>query len=68
MEWPCLTLAIKWLWLALDRLLLCTNGLRKQSSSLVGPPFLAMKFFLLSTRAIFSQEPSLQKLVNEWVW
>ena len=26
--------------------LLCANGLRKQSASLVGPPFLAMRFFL----------------------
>jgi len=26
--------------------LLCANGLRKQSSSLAGPPFLAMRFFL----------------------
>ena len=33
-------------------LLLCTNGLRKQSSRLVGPPFLAVKHFSRSRRAM----------------
>ena len=37
--------------------LLCTNGLRKQSSRLVGPPFLAVKHFSQSTRAMVGREP-----------
>ena len=38
-------------------LLLCTNGLRKQSSRLVGPPFLAVKRFSRSRRAMVGREP-----------
>ena len=37
--------------------LLCTNGLKKQSSSLVGPPFLAVKHFSQSSRAMVGREP-----------
>ena len=37
--------------------LLCTNGLRKQSSRLVGPPFLAVKHFSQSSRAMVGREP-----------
>ena len=37
--------------------LLCTNGLRKQSSRLVGPPFLAVKRFSWSRRAMVGREP-----------
>ena len=36
--------------------LLCTNGLRKQSSRLVGPPFLAVKHFSQSSRAMVGRE------------
>ena len=38
-------------------LLLCTNGPRKQSSRLVGPPFLAVKRFSRSRRAMVGREP-----------
>ena len=38
-------------------LFLCTNGLRKQSSCLVGPPFLAVKRFCRSRRAMIGREP-----------
>ena len=38
-------------------LLLCTNGPRKQSSRLVGPPFLAVKRFSWSRRAMVGREP-----------
>ena len=34
----------------------CTNGLRKQSSRLVGPPFLAVKLFSQSRRVIKSRD------------
>ena len=37
-------------------LLLCTNGLRKQSSGHVGPPFLAVKLFSCSVGATIDQE------------
>ena len=37
--------------------LLCTNGPRKQSSRLVGPPFLAVKRFSRSRRAMVGREP-----------
>ena len=37
-------------------LLLCTNGLRKQSSRLVGFPFLAVKRFSRSRQAMVSRE------------
>ena len=37
--------------------LLCTNGPRKQSSRLVGPPFLAVKHFSRSRRAMVGREP-----------
>ena len=36
-------------------LLLCTNGPRKQSSRLVGPPFLSGKRFSRSRRAMVGQ-------------
>lgn len=43
-------------------LLLCTNGLRNQSSDHAGPPFLALKlFFFLSVRAIIGREQWLLK-------
>jgi len=35
-----------------DSLLLCMNGLRKQISGLVGPPFLTMSLFSQSIRAV----------------
>ena len=38
-------------------LLLCTNGPRKQSSRLVGPPFLTVKRFSRSRRAMVGREP-----------
>jgi len=37
--------------------LLCTNGLRRRSSSHVGPPFLAVKLFSRSVGAAIGQEP-----------
>ena len=37
--------------------LLCTNGPRKQSSRLLGPPFLAVKHFSRSRRAMVGREP-----------
>ena len=40
-------------------LLLCTTGLRKQSSCLVGPPFLPVKRFSQSRQAMVGREPSL---------
>ena len=43
--------------LSLEEPLVCTNGLRKQSSRLVGPPFLAVKHFSQSSRAIVGREP-----------
>ena len=43
-------------------LLLCTTGLRKQSSGLVGLPFLTIKLFLSL------HGWSLAKSCNEWVW
>ena len=36
--------------------LLCINGLRKQSSHLVGPPFLTVKLFSQSGVAVAGQE------------
>ena len=36
--------------------LLCTNGQRKQSSRLVGPPFLAVKLFTTSRQAMVDRE------------
>ena len=38
-------------------LLLCTNGLGKQSSGHVGPPFLAVKLFSHSVGSTIGQEP-----------
>ena len=38
-------------------ILLCTNGPRKSSSRLVGPPFLAVKRFSRSRRAMVGREP-----------
>ena len=38
-------------------LLLCKNGRRKQSSRLVGPPFLAVKRFSQSRWAMVGREP-----------
>ena len=38
-------------------ILLCTNGPRKPSSRLVGPPFLAVKRFSRSRRAMVGREP-----------
>ena len=38
-------------------LLLCTNGLRKQSSGHVGPPCLAGRLFSRSVGATIGQEP-----------
>ena len=38
-------------------LLLCANGLRKQSTRPVGPPFLAVKRFSRSRRVIVGREP-----------
>ena len=38
-------------------LLLCTNGPRKQSSRLVGPPFLIVKLFSWSRQAMADREP-----------
>ena len=50
-------------------LLLCANGLRKQSCSLVEPPFLATKFLSQSTQAIILAESNdYWKLINKWVW
>ena len=37
-------------------LLFCTNGLTKQSSRRVGPPFLAVKRFSRSRRAMVGRE------------
>lgn len=48
-------------------LLLCTKGLRKQASSLVGPPFWQCSFFL-SVWANIGWELWLLKLISEWVW
>ena len=54
--WPCELGHRKALvaWLGIGHsLLLCANGLRrKQSCSLVGPPFLATKFLSQSTRPL----------------
>ena len=38
-------------------LLLCTNGPRKQSARLVGPPFLTVKLFSWSRQAMAGREP-----------
>jgi len=38
-------------------LLRCMNGLRKQSSGHVGPPFWAVKLFSRSVGVIIGQEP-----------
>ena len=38
-------------------LLMCTNGLRKQSSGHVGPPFLAVRLFSRSVGVTIGQEP-----------
>jgi len=37
--------------------LLCINWLRKQSSIVMGPPFLTMTYFSWSARAVIGQEP-----------
>ena len=49
-------------------LLLCTNGLRKQSSDHVGPPFLAVKPIFLLCKGDHWPRAVTCKLVRQWVW
>ena len=49
--------------------ILCKNGLRKQSSQLVGSPFLAVKVFFPSLDKLFpAKSRDYCKLVKGWVW
>ena len=47
--------SLGWHWVG-HFLLLCTNGLRKQHSGHVGPPFLAVKLSSQSVGVTISQE------------
>ena len=53
----CRKLLVSTGWAISISLLLCMNGLRKQSSGLVGPPFPAVKIFSRSVGATVGQEP-----------
>ena len=46
--------------------LLCTVGLRKQSSRLVGPPFLLLKGFFFCSGQLLAK--SYWDLINKWMW
>ena len=62
LAWPLLGLALKSSWLELGGPFLSSfaqNGLRKQSSRLIGPPFLAVKRFSRSRQAMVGREPGL---------
>ena len=48
--------------------LLCTNGLRKQSSRLVGPPFLAVKHFLSLVERWSAESRDYWMSLDGWVW